>query len=114
MAMRYVHQTAVHKWHDAEDWLYLLKLNSEFLQLCLDGHKDISTPYQVGPLDSDDVLLIPSSIELQKWRLLVTANKVAFITEPERITEYGIWSQVEQLPYLDFLVLYQGDNSDNF
>lgn len=110
---RHIHENAIRQWNEAKDWATLLNRNKEFLQLSLKGRKNIATPYHIGPLGGDKMPFIPPLIQLHDFGLLVTGSAPAITTKPGKIGE-SKWSQLEQLPYLDFLVFYKGVTTDTF
>jgi hypothetical protein len=92
-------------WKACEDFDQLIELNRKFLK----GEID-STPYHVGPIETETELLVQDLLQLHDYRLL-TFNGQPFENQESFWNEDSqSWADYQQRPYLSFIMEGQTGN----
>jgi hypothetical protein len=100
-------------WREAQDWTALVKLNEDFLMDSWCGRQDISTPYCYGPFPPIMMELMESLLQLHEYRILTIGAQPGYTSAP--LNESGnVYSQYRLIPYVDFLIPFEGAVTQNF
>lgn len=112
--MESTHNDVMMRWRAAANWPALIELNKQYIRLSQAG-KSISTPYYPGPLDTETTELIPGLLRLHDYGLLTTGSQPACSGKEPPIRDIDkLWYQYKQWPFVDFVLLYEGEATEKF